>query len=105
MLAAAMVDHFSANVDPRDLAARVADARLLAQAPLAYHPASGTQVLFVANRLDETTSLLRIQATAAKLSASGAKVDIAAFEDEKGHSAFFRSTPVLAEQLKRVVLP
>ena len=61
--------------------------------------------MLIANRLDQTTRLARIEDTARALRAAGARVDVEVFDDVRGHSVFFRSSVSLSPYLKEIEAP
>ena len=98
----AMVRHFLA-IDPRDLEIRVADAQRWKQND--YQIAPGTRVWLIANRLDRTTHLTKVEETAKELTTKGAQVEVKAFDDARGHSVFFRSSEVIGSYLRQILTP
>ncbi len=83
---------------------RVEDAFALEQHPLVWPSLAGRRVVFVANERDRTSSIAQVRASAERLTAAGARVEVRSFDDELGHAAFFQRVPsVLARAVLDVV--
>ncbi|MEO6951042.1 MAG: hypothetical protein ABI321_04440 [Polyangia bacterium] len=77
---------------------RLDRAQALSKAPLLFSGLAGRRVTLVVNTQDRLVALLRVRALGDRLRAAGATVKFVPFDDELGHSAYFRHAPPALEQ-------
>ena len=98
-LQAALVERQVGQQAPLDaLRARLDAAQALAGAPLAYSHLDGRKVTLVVNTQDRLVDAARVRALGERLRVAGARVRVFEFDDELGHSAYFRHVPQALEQ-------
>ena len=77
---------------------RLDAAQALGNAPLVYPRLDGRRLTLVVNTQDRLVAAARVRSLAERLRTIGAQVDVRAFDDELGHSAYFRHVPPALEQ-------
>ena len=98
-LQAALVERQVARPEALEpLRTRLDAAQALGKAPLVYPRLDGRRVTLVVNTQDRMVAEARVRALAERLRTIGAQVDVRAFDDALGHSAYFRHVPSALEQ-------